>query len=125
MNLSARLPSGVVVTCTRSNRTSDGSSVTSTFNIDYSGVTFQDLLTWATSSRVISGQRTWEKLSPSEHKTNIDGMTFQAASIGKKVKSRAEKITDLENAGLPHKLAVIAVDDPKLFETVVNSSIKS
>lgn len=74
---------GLVKQTTRSCRNKSGGSTSVTFTIDFTGCTIGDLLDWATSSRVISGQRVWEKMSDSEIRETLDGKTVSALTIGK------------------------------------------
>jgi len=71
-------------------RTSSGDSISVSFTIDYTGCSVGDLVEWATSTKVIAGQRAWEKYSPSELKEKVHGKTFHASSIGQKIVSDKE-----------------------------------
>jgi len=71
-------------------RTNIGDSVSVSFTIDYMGCTVADIVEWATSTKVIAGQRAWEKYSPSELKEKVHGKTFHASSIGQKIVSDKE-----------------------------------
>ncbi|MBU2249555.1 MAG: hypothetical protein KKD77_22600 [Gammaproteobacteria bacterium] len=84
---------------------------------DFSTATDAEIKAWALSNRVIAFQRPARDLSASELNA-LDGTTVIASDAGKKVVSRDEKIKTLVNAGIPLKLAIIAVDNPELLETV-------
>ena len=87
--------------------------------IDFSTATDNDIKGWITSNRVIAGQRPWRSLSKVEL-TELDDKTFVAQNIGRKVKSRAEQVQSMVNAGFPNKLAEYAVDHPDEFQEVMN-----
>uniref|UniRef100_A0A6H2A2D5 Uncharacterized protein n=1 Tax=viral metagenome TaxID=1070528 RepID=A0A6H2A2D5_9ZZZZ len=84
---------------------------------DFSTATDAEIKAWALSNRVIAFQRPARDLSASELNA-LDGSTVIASDAGKKVVSREEKIKTLVNAGIPLKLAIIAVDNPELLETI-------
>jgi len=71
-------------------RNTSGESIMCHFTIDYTGCTLNEILLKAVSSDTISGQRAWEKMSPTELREKVDGSTFHAKSIGRKVKSDSE-----------------------------------
>lgn len=93
-----------------------------TIKVDFSTATDNDIKSWLVSNRVIAGQRPWRKLSLVELK-ELNGQTFIAQDIGKKVKSRQEQIdqfkTAFVSAGIPLdkalELAMAAVDNPQLL----------
>jgi hypothetical protein len=64
--------------------------------IDYSTATDTDIKSWLNSNRVIAGQRPWRSLTADELKA-MDGMTFNATTIGQKVKSLRESTSALLN----------------------------
>ena len=86
--------------------------------IDFSTCTDTDISNWLCANRFIAGQRPWRSLSIDELK-GLDGQTFLASDIGKKVKSRAEKLAVYTAMGLPEAMAAIAVDDPVKFQTMM------
>jgi len=92
--------------------------VSLTITVDFSTASDSEIKQWLVSNRVIAGQRPWRALSKAELE-DLQGKTFVAQNIGRKVKSRAEQIQDLINAGLPEHLAVFAVDNPNQFEDAV------
>ena len=71
-------------------RNTSGESIMCHFTIDYTGCTLNEILLKAVSTDTISGQRAWEKMTPEELKKSVNGKTFHAKSIGRKVKSDAE-----------------------------------
>ena len=102
---------------TLDNGTKCGASV----DIDFSLVANSDILAWLCSNRVISGQRAWRKMSLDELTSDVNNNTFQAGTIGQKVKTRSEKIAVYTNMGLPQDLAELAVDEPEKFQTIMNT----
>ena len=103
------------------NITNDGDEKTSlTINVDFTSASDIDIKNWLVSNRIIAGQRPWRKLSLAEL-VDLDGSTFIAQSIGQKVKSRSEQIQALVNAGLPENIAIMAIDNPSTFNTVMAS----
>ena len=83
-------------------------------NIDFRMTSDIDVKSWLCSNRVISGQRTWRSL-PLAGLSVLDGQTFIANEIGRKVKSHAEKVAVYTNIGLPEDLAEMAVSNPVMF----------
>ena len=77
--------------------------------IDFSSASDQDIKNWLVSNRVIAGQRPWRSLSQTEL-LDLHGMTFIAQDIGKKVKSRQEKIDLYVTNGFTETMAVAMVD---------------
>ena len=71
-------------------RNTSGESIMCHFTIDYTGCTLNEVLLKAVSSDTISGQRAWEKMTPEELSEKVNGKTFHARTIGRKVKSDAE-----------------------------------
>jgi hypothetical protein len=86
--------------------------------IDFSTASDADIKSWLVSNRVIAGQRSWRALSKVELE-DLQGQTFVAQHIGRKVKSREERIQELVTAGLPRKLAEFSIDNPAAFQNVV------
>ena len=95
-----------------------GDKVSLTIKINFTASSDNDITNWLCSNRCIAGQRPWRGLSAIELNA-LDGRTFMASDIGKKVKSREDQINDLVNAGLPMALARFAVDNPEKFQDVV------
>ena len=96
-----------------------GDAVTINVIIDFSTSSDSDIRTWLASDRIIAGQRPWRALSKKEIE-ELDSQTFNANSIGTKVKSRSEQLNDLMtvfvNAGVDatqaYELATAALDNP-------------
>ena len=86
--------------------------------IDFSTCMDSDIKAWVCSNRVIAGQRPWRALSKEELE-GLKGETFMANDIGKKVKSREERVAEHMSAGLPRKLAQFAVDNPEAFRNAM------
>ena len=74
----------------------NGDKVQLSIKIDFSNSSDQDLKTWLVSNRIIAGQRPWRSLSKDEL-VKLNGMIFQAETIGQKVKSLKETTTALLN----------------------------
>ena len=100
----------------------NGTRTSASVDIDFSAVLDNDVKSWLCSNRVISGQRAWRKMSLDEIASNVNGTTFQAGSIGQRVKTRAEKITTYTSMGLPLDLAEVAVDDPVKFQIIMDKA---
>lgn len=75
---------------------SAGDAVTINVNIDFSHASDVDIRAWIASDRIIAGQRPWRALSKDDI-VKLDGMTFDANTIGAKVKSLKESTTALLN----------------------------
>ncbi len=88
--------------------------------IDFTTATDLDIKGWAVSNRVIAGQRPWRSLSEAEL-LDLDGQTIMAIDIGRKVKSRAERIAVYTSMGLPEPMAIIAVDEPAKFQAMMET----
>jgi hypothetical protein len=94
-----------------------GASTTLRINWDFSTASDSDIKSWLAGNRRIAFQRPSRALSVDEL-NELDGTTIAASNAGKKTMSRSERIDNLVNAGIPLKLAEIAVDNPALLETV-------
>ena len=96
-----------------------GAEVQLSVSIDFSTASDQDLKNWLVSNRIIAGQRPWRSLSQAEL-LNLQGQTFMAQDIGRKVKSRSDQIGAFKaafmSAGIDEdkaqELAEAAVDNP-------------
>lgn len=86
---------------------------------DFSTCTAQDIKSWLVSDRTIALQRPARGLTKDEIVDSYNGQTLLANEVGKKVKSRADRIAELVNVGIPEPLATMAVDDPAKFEKVM------
>ena len=86
--------------------------------VDFTTSTDSDIKAWLVSNRVIAGQRPLRTLSKEELE-NLNGTTFVAQDIGKKVKSREEQVQELVNAGLPKDLAEFKLNNPKAFKAAM------
>lgn len=95
-----------------------GPSTQITVWIDFSHSSDEEIRNWLASDRAIAGQRPWRTLSIDEIDA-LDGRTFNASTIGQKVKSRAEQIAELVNAGIPENLAGFALDNPTQFAQIM------
>ena len=126
--LDGHVPSGTVIDCgDRDSITSRGSSVSSKFSIDISGMPIKRLVKMGIESMIIRARKPWSSLTPDEHKTMIDGSTIHWTRIGKKVKSREENITDLmaANTGMPKEMAEYAIDNPLKFAEIQKATFEA
>lgn len=89
-----------------------------TVNVDFSTSTDLDVKGWLISNRIIAGQRPWRALSVEELR-ELNNTTILASEIGRKVKSRAEKIAAYTSMGLTEAFAVMAVDHPTKFQAMM------
>ena len=89
-----------------------------TVTVDFSTASDVDVKSWLVSNRIIAGQRPWRALSRDEIKA-LDGTTILATEIGKKIKSREERIALYVGLGLPRDMAELAVDNPVRFQEVM------
>ena len=94
-------------------------SVTVGVTFDFTTVSDADIRSWLASDRTIALQRPARSLSASEISETYDGQTILANEVGKKMKSRQERIAELVNVGIPENLAEVAIDDPAKFETIM------
>ena len=100
-----------------------GAKTSASVDIDFTATSDNDIKSWLNSNRVISGQRAWRKMSLDEIASNVNNTTFQAGSIGQKVKTRAEKIATYTSMGLPQDLAEIATDEPARFQKIMDNTV--
>jgi len=96
-----------------------GDKVQLSVTIDFSTCTNVDVKSWLCANRFIAGQRPWRALSEDEIRS-LDGQTIRADEIGRKVKSRAERIATYTSMGLPEAMAIVAVDDPNKFQAIMD-----
>ena len=91
--------------------------------IDFSIASDVDIKQWLCSNRIIAGQRPWRALSADEIRS-LDGMTILATEIGKKIRSREERLATYTTMGIPRDVAELAVDEPtKFMEIMAKASI--
>lgn len=83
-NINDKIDNGITIKTTRSCRNSSGGSTNLTITVDYSGCTIKEVLDWATSSRIISGQRVWATMSDKQLLDTVNDTVVLAANIGKK-----------------------------------------
>ena len=76
----------------------DKEEVKVTVTIDFSEVAREDLMKWALSNRVICGQKIWRELSTEEIKKYVDGQTFHAYDVGRKIETPEEKARNARRA---------------------------
>lgn len=121
------VPMTDIVKTTRRVKASDDSYVNVTVQIDFSSATREQIIEWATSNRVIAGQRVWRELDPSEIKTSVDGQTFDAVNIGRKIRSREDQIKQTMNPalGIDRDMAEWIVDNPDEYRKMLEQMKKS
>jgi len=94
-----------------------GASTTLRIEWDFATSTDNEIKSWLAGNRRIAFQRPSRALSLDEL-NELDGTVIPASNAGRKTMSRSERIDNLVNAGIPLKLATIAVDNPTLLATV-------
>ena len=87
--------------------------------IDFTTASDTDIKSWLASDRTIAMQRPMRSLSSDEILVNYDGQTILATDVGKSIKSRAERIAELVNVGLPEDVAELAIDNPSSFADIM------
>jgi hypothetical protein len=83
-----------IIEHTCSTTSKDGQKVTINVKMDCSNASDADIRGWIASSLAILGQRPWRLLTADEMK-QLNGMTFDARTIGQKVKSLSESASAL------------------------------
>ena len=68
-----------------------GWSTSASIEVDFRGASDSDVKSWLCSNRVIAGQRTWRTMDLEGFNDDVDGQTFDANAIGRKVKTLAER----------------------------------
>lgn len=99
------------------NHAGDKTSVSVT--LDFSTSSDADIKSWLASDRTIAMQRPMRSLSSAEITSNYNGQTILASDVGKKIKSRTERIAELVNVGLPNDVAELAIDNPASFADIM------
>jgi len=102
---------------TFSTRLDNGDKVQLTITFDFSNVPKEQIIEWALSNRVIAFQRPLRALTK-EEALKLNNTTVNALECGRKIEGREEKINKLVAAGLPRKLAELAVDNPQALENL-------
>jgi len=87
--------------------------------LDFTTTSNADIKSWLASDRTIAMQRPMRSLSLDEITSNYNGQTILASDVGKKIKSRAERIAELVNVGLPNDVAELAIDNPSSFADIM------
>ena len=106
---------------TGSVKNDNGDKYQMTVTIDFTTASDIDVRSWLCANRFIAGQRPWRALSLDELR-ELDGQTFVATEIGRKVKSRTERIAGYTSMGLPESMAIIAVDQPAKFHAMMEAA---
>jgi len=99
----------------------DGIKVQVTVTIDFSNASDDQMMDWAVSNRVIAGQRAWRDLTVDEIKSSVDGQTFDAVTIGHKIRSREDQIKATMNPalGIDRNTAEWIVDNPEEYKQML------
>lgn len=110
------------MTTTRKIKASNDEKVTVTFTVDFSNASDEDLMEWALSNRVIAGQRPWRELSPEEIRQSVHNQTFDATTIGQKIRSREDQIKATMNPalGIDREMAEWIVDNPEEYKKMLD-----
>jgi len=95
----------------------NGDKVRLTITFDFSNVSREQIIEWALSNRVIAFQRSLRALTKDEA-LELNNSTIHVLNCGRKIESREEKIQRLIAAGLPRKIAELAVDNPQVLENL-------
>jgi len=101
-----------------------GDKVQTVVTFDFSTASDNDIKQWLVSDRTIAIQRPMRTLSADEITANYNGQVVLASDVGKKIKSRAERIAELVNSGMPENLATVMVDDPAKFAEMIEKLSK-
>jgi len=102
---------------TFSTKLDSGEKVQLTIEFDFSGVEESQIIDWALSNRVIAFQRVLRTLSKEEAE-KLNNSTIHALECGKKIESKSEKIQKLVAAGIPRKIAELAVENPEALKNL-------
>ena len=95
--------------------------------LDFTTSSDADIKSWLASDRTIAMQRPMRSLSSAEIAANYDGQTVLASDVGKKIRSRAERIAEWTNIFLAMdgmdddralEMATLAVDNPSAIDVV-------
>jgi hypothetical protein len=90
-----------------------------TVTLDFSTASNADIKSWLASDRTIAMQRPMRSLTSDEILANYNGQTMLASDVGQKIRSRAERIAELVNVGLPNDVAELAIDNPSSFADIM------
>ena len=109
-----------------------GDKVSLTIKINFTTSSDNDITNWLCSNRCIAGQRPWRGLSLDELKA-LDGRTFIANNIGKKVLSKEQQKQNLREAFISagieqskaERMARLAMDKPELIGIIDNPGTTS
>lgn len=91
---------------TFSTKCNDDTSIQTTITFDYDNASDNDILAWATSSRVISAQR-WIKTLSAEDVKALDGTTIDATIAGRKPMTTGDALK---------AMLALRTSHPELFE---------
>ena len=87
--------------------------------LDFSNIDNDRILQWAADNRIIALQRVL-RATNDDYIENLKGkLSIHADACGGKIETPAERIAKLVAAGMPAKLAKLAVENPTQFATVM------
>lgn len=87
--------------------------------LDFSGVDDATVLDWATDNRIISLQRVL-RAADDDYLHSLNGkLELHASACGGKIETPAERVAKLVRAGMPEKLAKLAVENPTKFAELI------
>ena len=89
--------------------------------LDFTTSSDADIKQWLASDRTIAMQRPMRSLTSDEILANYNGQTMLASDVGQKIRSRAERIAELVNVGIPNDVAELAIDNPSAFAEIMAS----
>ena len=98
-----------------------GDKVAISLTFDFTTSTDAEIKQWLVSDRTIAIQRPMRSLSSEEITSNYNGLTILANESGKKIRSKAERVAELVNAGMPEHLAELMIDDPAKFAAIMDA----
>lgn len=98
-----------------------GYSIILNVEMDFTGCTREELIGWSVGERKVSAQR-WLRNKTPEFLEDLQtkGFRIHAREAGSQVKSREDKIKEIENMGINRQVAEFLVDNPDQMEKMVN-----
>lgn len=105
---------------TFSTKNVNGEKCQTTLTFDFSTSSDADIKSWLARERTIAFQKPFRML-PLDEMKNANDTVVLASDAGKRVKSRAERIAELVNVGLPEEVATMAIDNPSAFAKFIET----
>ena len=100
-----------------------GYSIILTVDIDFTGVTRDELIDWAIGERRVACQRWLRNKNPEFlEKLQQDGFRIHAREAGSQVKSREDKVKELTALGIDQELAEKIVDNPEMMNQMAKQN---